>query len=64
MDHENGGPFVNVPNLTAGEVYYEAGTFDDFMPHGGSVMEPWEMDITNEMMLDSVQAKRFETWAR
>ena len=65
MDHENGATFVNVPNLAGpGEVYYEAGTFDDFMPGGGSVMQPWDMDIANEMMLDSVPAKKFEAWAR
>ena len=65
MDHENEATFVNVPNLAGpGEVYYEAGTFDDFMPGGGSVMQPWDMDIANEMMLDSVQPKKFEAWAR
>lgn len=64
MNPENGAAFVNVPNLPGpGEIYYEAGTFDDFMPGGGSVMEPWEMDFTSEMMVDGAQAKKFEAWA-
>ena len=64
MNPENGAAFVNVPNLPGpGEIYYEAGTFDDFMPGGGSVMEPWEMDFTNEMMVDGAQANKFEAWA-
>ena len=47
--------FVNMPSVSGpGEVYYEAGTFDDFMPKNGSVTEPWDMDFTNDMMLDGI----------
>lgn len=55
LNSDIGSAFMNMPNVSGpGEVYYEAGTFDDFMPKGGSVTEPWDMDFTNEIMLDGI----------
>lgn len=58
--HPNEAASVNMPNLsgTAG-AYYPTGTFNDFMLNNGSVMEPWQMDLTN---VDGVHAQRFDGW--
>ena len=63
FNHVNGAASVNAPDLSgAAGPYYQTGTFDDFLLNSGSVMEPWQMDLTNEMMLNGVQAKRFDGW--
>ena len=56
---------VNVPDLSgAAGAYYQTRTFADFLLNNSSVMEPWQMDPTNGMMLDGVQAERFVGWLR
>ena len=63
FNHGNGVASVNVPDLSgAAGVYHETGTFDDFLLNSGSVMEPWQMDLTNEMMFNGVEAKRLDGW--
>ena len=57
---------INSPNssgLGGGGAYVEAGSLDDYLLGAGSVMEPWEMDFTNEIMMDRVQAEEFDGWA-
>ena len=55
FNHVNGAASVNVPDLSgAAGAYYQTGTFDDFLLNSGCVMEPWQMDLTNEMMLNGV----------
>ena len=55
---------VALPNPSSlGGAYFEAGSLDDYLLSGGAVMEPWEMDLTDENMLDDgVQAKEFDGW--
>ena len=63
FSQENGAASVNVPDLSgAAGAYYQTGIFDDFLLNSGSVMDPWQIDLTDEMMLDGVQAKRFDGW--
>ena len=63
FNHGNGAASVNVPDMSgAAAPYCEMGTFDDFLLNSGSVMEPWQMNLTNEMMFNGVQATRFDGW--
>ena len=50
-------------SLGGGGGYFEAGSVDEYWLGGGSVMEPWQMDLTDEIMLDGMQAKDFDGWA-
>ena len=63
LNHDSAAAFVNMPMPSgSGDVYYEAGTFDDFMPNVGSVMEPWDMDFTDDMIMDSNLPKKTDAW--
>ena len=61
--YTKGAASVNMSDLSGdADAYYQTGIFDDSLLNSGSVMEPWQMDLTNGMMLDGVQAGRFDGW--
>ena len=41
-----------------GEILHEAGTFNDFMPPGEAMMEPWDMNFADHIMMDGFDAKQ------
>ena len=53
---DNCGPvFSNMQHTTAtlpAEVFYEVGTFDNFMPRSASMMEPWDIEMADENTMD------------
>ena len=60
FNHDIGGApaCVTLPNPSGlGGAYFEAGSLDDYL------LEPWEVDPTDENVLDGgVQAKEFDGW--
>ena len=62
ISHQGSGQvFLDNPVVTlapaVGEIFYEAGTFDNFMPHSRTIIvEPWEMDFTEQMAQDGFDA--------
>lgn len=51
---DNCGPvFSNMqPATLPGEVFYEVGTFDNFMPRSASMMEPWDIEMADQNTMD------------